>query len=244
MRDRDKQRSPDEPTLERASEPTVGHRSGQASGQASEQPDRRRILTLGGIGGAFALLPTALPMIGCGGDDAAKREAEAKKKKKSDEENDVKLLNEGILLEQGAVLVYKAAAGLPFIASDKTVLGVAGLFMSQHEEHRDSLAKWVTSLGGSPADAATAKAPDIPKAILDASLDDATRKIAVLKFARSLELAAANAYFQLIVQQLQTEFARRQAAEILPVEAQHVAIYDLVLGAEKPVGAALFSEQS
>ena len=210
------------------------------------QPDRRTLLTLGGLGGgALALLPAALPMVGgCKGDDAAERAAKDKAKKQADEENDVELLNKGILLEQGAILTYTAAAGLPFIASDKTVLSVAGLFMSQHEEHRDSLAKWVASLGGKPVDPATATAPDIPKEILDESLDGNTRKVAVLKFARSLEKAAADAYFQLIVQQLQTEFARRQAAEILPVEAQHVAVYDLVLKAEKPVGAALFSEQS
>lgn len=200
-------------------------------------------MLLGIGGGTIALLPAVLPLVGCG-DDAAEREAEKKAKKKADEANDVELLNKGILLEQGAILVYKAAAGLPFIASDKTVLGVAGLFMSQHEEHRDSLGKWVTSLGGVPVDPKTAEMPELPKAILDESLDAGARKVAVLKFARSLEKAAANAYFQLIVQQLQTEFARRQAAEILPVEAQHVAVYDLVLKAEKPVGAALFSEQS
>lgn len=208
--------------------------------------DRRALLGLGG--GVLALLPAALPIVGasagCGGGDAAKRAARDKARKKADEENDVELLNKGILLEQGAILVYKAAAGLPFIAADKTVLGVAGLFMSQHEEHRDSLGKWVTSLGGAPIDPDKAEMPAIPKEILDESADEGARKIAVLKFARSLEKAAADAYFQLIVQQLQTEFARRQAAEILPVEAQHVAIYDLVLQAEKPVGAALFSEQS
>lgn len=205
------------------------------------QPDRRTILTLGGLG-AGAL--TLVPGIGCSGDEAEKRAREAAAKKKADEENDVELLNKGILLEQGAILVYKAAAGLPFIAKDKTVLGVAGLFMSQHEVHRDSLGKWVKSLGGTPVDPSTAKMPDIPNEVLDKSLPEGERKIATLKFARSLEKLAADAYFQLVVQQLQTEFARRQAAEIMPVEAQHVAVYDLVLKAQKPVGAALFSEQS
>lgn len=232
MRDRDKLHSRVDGEPEERSQP-------------SAEPTRRTILTLGGIGGgALALAPAALPIAGCRGDGDAERAAKAKAKKKADEENDVELLNKGILLEQGAILVYKAAAGLPFIASDKTVLSVAGLFMSQHEEHRDSLIKWVTALGGAPIDPGKAEMPTIPKEVLDEALSADARKIATLKFARFLEKAAADAYFQLIVQQLQTEFARRQAAEILPVEAQHVAIYDLVLKAAKPVGAALFSEQS
>ncbi len=37
---------------------------------------------------------------------------------------DVTLINTGILLEQGAVLAYTAATGLPFITADKTVMAV------------------------------------------------------------------------------------------------------------------------
>lgn len=191
-------------------------------------------------GGALALLP----IVGCKGDEDEKRERDQKAKKKADEVRDVELFNRGILLEQGAINVYKAAAGLPFIANDEAVFSVAKLFMSQHEQHRDSLARWVNTLGGKAVDANTAKTPDIPTDITNEALDVGARKLAVLKFARSLEKAAADAYFKLVVQQLSTEFARRSAAEILPVEAQHVAIYDLVLKAQPPVSAALFSKQS
>ena len=212
---------------------------------ADNRLHRRTIFrhTLATSAGALALLP----IIGCkGGDDDSAKKAEeaAKAKKEADEKNDVELFNKGILLEQGAINVYKAAAGLPFIAEDKDVLAVAGLFMSQHEEHRDSLAKWIKTLGGTAVDPKTAKTPDIPADITNDALEPAARKLAVLKFARSLEKAAADAYFQLIAQQLQTEFGRRSAAEILPVEAQHVAIYDFVLKAQAPVNAALFSKQS
>lgn len=204
-----------------------------------DRMNRRMLMSLG----AGALV--AVPLIGCGrsGEEPAEQ-GTAQAKDGENEAHDVKLLNQGILLEQGAILAYTAAAGLPFIASDETVLGVAKLFMSQHEEHRDTLARWVQTLGGTPADPATAPRPEIPAVVTDESVEEAARKRAVLELARKLEKQAADAYFALVAQQLQTDFARRSAAEILPVEAQHVAIYDLVLQKAAPVNAALFSEQT
>lgn len=207
--------------------------------------DRRKLIGIG----AGALV--VAPLIGCsqsgeqtGTETTPAEPAQTGPSKAESEAHDVELLNQGILLEQTAILAYQAAAGLPFIASDEAVMGVAKLFMSQHEEHRDTLAKWVQQLNGTPADPKTAPAPEIPAAVLDESKSEDERKRAVLEFARGLEKAAADAYFQLVTQQLQTELARRSAAEILPVEAQHVAIYDLVLQKAAPVSAALFSEQS
>lgn len=210
--------------------------------------NRRKLIGIG----AGALV--VVPLIGCNRSQEtaaqadqtaqpAQPAADDSAKKAESEAHDVKLLNEGLLLEQTAILAYEAAAGLPFIASDAAVMAVATLFKSQHEEHRDTLAKWIGTLGGTPADPKTAAAPQIPAAVLDAAASDDDRKRAVLEFARGLEKAAADAYFQLVTQQLQTDFARRSAAEILPVEAQHVAVYDLVLQKEVPVTAALFSEQ-
>lgn len=176
------------------------------------------------------------------GDEQAEKEA-ATAAKRTAEARDVELLNAGILLEQTGILAYEAAAGLPFIREDATVLAVAKLFRSQHEEHRDTLAKLVATLGGTPADPASAPSPAVPAKVLDEEASPDERKIATLRFARSLERQAADTYFQLVVAQLQTDLARRSATEILPVEAQHVAVFDVVLGAEKPVNAAFFSEQ-
>lgn len=170
-------------------------------------------------------------------EDHADGEAEA-------EAADVELLNAGILLEQAAINVYTAAAGLEFIKSDAAVIKIAGQFMGHHQEHRDTLASFVEKFGGTPSDPETAKTPEIPAIILDESADVAARKRATLEFARKLERQAAETYHALIVQQLRTEAARRGAVEILPTESQHVAVYDLLLEAEAPVNAALFSEQS
>lgn len=210
--------------------------------------DRRKLIGIG----AGALI--VAPLIGCNqpGEQATpattqptgEQPAPTGPSKAESEAHDVKLLNEGILLEQTAILAYQAAAGLPFIASDAAVMGVAKLFLGQHEEHRARLAKWVEQLNGTPVDPATAPAPQIPPAVLDETKSEDERKRAVLEYARNLEMAAAEAYFALVTQQLQTDLARRAAAEILPVEAQHVAVYDLVLQKAAPVSAALFSEQT
>ncbi|WP_428261362.1 ferritin-like domain-containing protein [Haliangium sp.] len=205
----------------------------------TDRIDRRSLIHLG----AGALVLT--PLIGCKATAEDQEKApDPAAKKAEDEAHDVVLLNDGILLEQSAINAYLAAAGLPFIAANESVIGVAKLFLSQHEEHRDTLAKWVETLGGKPVDPSSAPTPDIPAAVTDDSLDEAARTKAVLELARRLEKQAASAYFQLVTQQLNTDYARRVAAEILPVEAQHVAIYDLVLGKAAPVSAALFSEQT
>ncbi|ACY18564.1 ferritin-like domain-containing protein [Haliangium ochraceum] len=213
----------------------------------TDRIERRRIL---GVGATALVL---LPFAGCKSEEqtpaaATPPEGEsgqaAASTKADDEAHDIELFNSGLLLEQTAILAYQAAAGLPFIASDPTIMEVAKLFMGQHEEHRDTLAKWIESLGGTPVDIATAPPPEIPPTILDEAVEEAERKRAVLELARGLEKGAADAYFQLVTQQLHTDSARRMAAEILPVEAQHVAVFDLVLQKAAPVNAALYSEQS
>lgn len=160
------------------------------------------------------------------------------------EAHDARLLNQGIALEQGAILVYQAAAGLDFLKEDQDVLRIAGLFRGQHEEHRDALAQWVRALGGAPVELAQLLAPPLPPLILDEAQPVAARRVALLEFARRLERQAADAYFHLIAAELKTDFARRSALEILPVEAQHVAVFDAALGRAMPVNAALFSSQT
>lgn len=200
------------------------------------EPPRRLFL-----GTAGSLL--ALPWLGGCGPAKEQTPAQAASTEETDEARDVALLNEGIALEQGAIQVYTAAAGLPFIEEDPQVMAVAKLFMGQHEEHRDALTRMVQQLGGTPIALEGVPTPKIPAAVLDAAASPSDRKLATLRFARALERQAADTYFQLIVQQLRTDATRRLATEILQVEAQHGAVYDLVLGADAPVGAAFFTEQ-
>jgi rubrerythrin len=161
-----------------------------------------------------------------------------------DKQADIKLISTAILLEEEAVKVYTAAAGLPFISSDPVVLSTAARFMEQHKDHSARLQALIKSLGAPPLDLSNVKVRDLPADITDASKDDATRKRATLKFARDFEMSAAQTYFQFVTAQLRTPAARKVAADIMPAEAQHVAIYDMVLGADKPSSAGFLSEQS
>jgi len=181
-----------------------------------------------------------------GGKDDGKgkgKKGKGKGEEESPEAKDVVFLNKGVLMEQSALMAYAAAAGLDFIKKDKAIMAVAGLFMSQHEAHRDALLAAIKELGGKAVDPKEAKAPEVPKDVLDEKAKKADRKIAVLKFARSRELDAASNYFTAATEVLLTAPARKLATNILPVEAQHVAVYDMVLGAEKPVNAALFTDE-
>lgn len=220
-------------------------------GMDSQHLHRRRFFALGSSGLLFLPVLAACDDGQQAGEGAAKPDADggsATGEEKDDEAAaqaaDVELLNKGILLEQAAINVYTAAAGLAFIKEDAAVIRIAGQFMGHHEEHRDTLISFVEQFGGTPSDPKSAKTPEIPALVLDESAEPAARKRATLEFARKLERQAAETYHALIVQQLQTEVAKRGAVEILPTESQHVAIYDLVLGVEAPVNAALFSEQS
>lgn len=159
-----------------------------------------------------------------------------------DEAADAERLLVAARLEEVAVRVYELAAGLPFIASDPAVLSTAGRFLGQHKEHRDLLLEAVRKLGGEP-DLGAVELPDMPATVVDESASDAARKVATLELARSLEMTAAHAYYQLVTSKLRTRTARRIAADIMPVEAAHVAIYDHLLG--KPAAPTSFlSEQA
>jgi rubrerythrin len=207
-------------------------------------PARRAFLTRAPAAAAGAALLAA----GCGAKDKDKDKAAAPaascEPTDADKQADAKLITAAILLEEEAVKVYTAAAGLPFIASDAVVLSTAARFMEQHKDHSTKLQALLKALGAPPADLNAVKVRDLPAAITDASLPDADRKRATLQFARDFEMSAAQTYFQFTTAQLRTPAARKLAADIMPAEAQHVAIYDMVLGAEKPSAAGFLSEQS
>ena len=203
--------------------------------------ERRRFLeklTLGGAAVAFtaaACEDRSEDVVRIADDDGAER--------KQSERADAQLLIVAAQLEEVAIRVYTIAAGLPFIKADAAVLGTAGRFMSHHQQHRDALLKGSRAMG-LPGDASQVKLPPIPAAILDAARPEADRKRAVLIFARDLELQAAKAYHEYVMRKLRTDYARRIAAEILPVEAQHVALYDFLIGATPPAPGAFFTEHT
>ena len=158
------------------------------------------------------------------------------------EKADAELFMKAARIEESAIKVYRTAATLPFIKSDAAVLSTAGRFMAQHAQHREQMVGAAKQFGSADLDPSNAPMPAIPAAVTDASLPEAQRKVAVLRLARKLEMEAAKAYYDYITRSLRTEFGRRLAGDILPVEAQHVALYDYLLQTT-PVPVAFFSEQ-
>ncbi len=170
-------------------------------------------------------------------DDGADQAADQAEK----EARDAGILIEAAGFEEQAIQVYTAAAGLAFVKADKLLITTAGRFMGQHEEHRDSLMRAARKLGlDKPL--GDIKPPPIPPNILDDALTVALRRGALLEFARDLEMQAATAYYDHVTQKLASRSAIRVVADILPVEAQHVAVYDLLLDVD-PAPTPFFSEQ-
>ncbi len=225
------------------------------SAETTNKTSRRSFLQRASVvaaGAALAAAATGVGVAGCdekakdttaagggggGGKDACGPTAEDKKA-------DAELITGAILLEEEAVKVYTAAAGLPFIASDAVVLTTAGRFMEHHKDHSKKLQALLKALDAPEADLSKVVMRALPADITDATKDDATRKTATLRFARDFEMSAAQTYFKFVTAQLRTPQARQVIADIMPAEAQHVAIYDMVLGAEKPSSRGFLSEQS
>lgn len=166
------------------------------------------------------------------GDDAATQKADAER------------VRDAARLEETAIRVYRAAAELPFVAANPDVLATAARFMGHHEEHRERLAALVTQLGAEPVSFDGIELPPLPDAIADQSRPDAERLSAVLRFARDFELSAAQTYYRLVTAELGTTAARQAIADIMPVEAQHVAVYDALLEGQTPAPTAFLAEQA
>ncbi len=129
---------------------------------------------------------------------------------------DVDMMNAAIALEQQAQFAYKAAAGTKLLSAD--VLAVATKIASQHAEHEKAFAAEVTKQGGTPV-----KAKDTYD--LPALADQA----AILKYALGLEMAAANAYFD-IVQKATVINTKTIAGSIMNDETTHVVTLASALG--------------
>lgn len=193
----------------------------------------------------FLNLALVVPVlaVGCRSQKDAALPTTATDGKAESERNDAELFVQAARLEESAIKTYKIAAALPFIKSDTAVVTIAGRFMAQHAQHRDAMVQAARQFGAGTVDPSTAPMPPIPKDVLNAALSEAQRKVSVIRFARSLEMQAAKAYFEYITRKLRTEFGRKTAADILPVEAQHVAVYDALLQGVIPAPTSFFSEQ-
>jgi rubrerythrin len=134
--------------------------------------------------------------------------------------NDIKVLNNGLYYEHQAIWAYQFAAG-KLSSSDvgKAVLAVASSNLTDHQAHRNFLAKAIRSLGGKPV--AAEKSYDLSSYLKkgEGALDS---DVNIAKLALALEVDAAIAYtFE--AAKLKTPALITAGASIGTAEAAHAA---------------------
>ncbi len=129
---------------------------------------------------------------------------------------DVDLLNAAIALEQQAIWTYGAAAKTNLLTPD--VLAVALKIVGQHQDHEKAWTTEVTKLSGTP-----------PKAKDSYDLPPLKTQEDILKYALSLEILAANTYFD-VLQKLTSKTLKSISASIMNDETTHVVVLSSALG--------------
>lgn len=129
---------------------------------------------------------------------------------------DVDLMNAAIALEQQAQWTYGAAAKTGILKPE--VVTVATKIIGQHADHEKAWTTEVTKLGGTA-----------PKAKDKYDLPDLKTQEDILKYALSLEVLAANTYFD-VLQKLTTKTLKTIAVSIMGDEAQHAVVLSSALG--------------
>ncbi|WP_449470162.1 ferritin-like domain-containing protein [Sphingobium chungangianum] len=178
--------------------------------------DRRRFLTSGAV-----VLGIGATGLVSGGARAAVGEA-----------NDLGVLQTALALEHEGIAAYQIA-GKSGLLSPGT-LQVASTFMAHHQEHRDSLAKLVTQLGGDPVEPKTDA-----QYIADLNLGTLKSESDVVALATTLERGAASAYIGQITSLKDPKIAKLFAS-LSADEAVHWATLNNAAGTPIPTAAYLF----
>jgi rubrerythrin len=123
--------------------------------------------------------------------------------------DDVEILNNALYYEHQAIWAYEVAAGkLSNSDVGNTVKAIALKNQADHKAHRDTLAKVIESLGGTPVEAE--ESYDI-SSYLDRGEGNLDSDVNIAKLALALEIDAAIAYTQ--------EIAKLQTPELITAGA-------------------------
>lgn len=136
--------------------------------------------------------------------------------------SDVQILQTQQSLENLAIFTYGVALTLPFIggrSANPVVKAFVQTTRKQHQQHDDAFGKVIKSLGGKPQNASD---PVLLKVVGKAK-PTLTSATAVVKLAIELEQGAAQTYVR-DTSLFTHSVARNLTAEIMGVEAQHVAV--------------------
>ncbi|HEY9553278.1 ferritin-like domain-containing protein [Allosphingosinicella sp.] len=146
--------------------------------------------------------------------------------------DDLGVLQTSLALEHEGIAAYQIAGKSGLLSPD--TLKVALTFMGHHQEHRDSLAKLVTQLGGHPIEPKT-DAQYIAELKLGALKSEGD----VVALAATLERGAASAYIGQITSLKDPKIAKLFAS-LSADEAVHWATLNNAAGTPIPAAAYLF----
>jgi ferritin-like protein len=188
--------------------------------------DRRHFIKAGMITGAAS----AFAMMAANGIAFGKHHDKDKDKDKGMKGGggggDVAILNTALGLEYQAIWAYKTAAGTGLLSEG--VLGVAKLFLSQHQEHAGLEEGAIKQMGGTPV---------MAKEKYDLDLSGIKSEKDVLAFALGLEQQAAATYLS-VTKNFMSKDLIPIVAGIGANEAQHAALLRQALG-QNPVPKAV-----
>lgn len=170
---------------------------------------RRNLLLNGAIASAGVVGAIGLQAILPNSSDAASA---------SDQANDIAILNNALYYEHQAIWAYNFAAGkLTNTEVGKAVLEIALRNQADHKQHRDLLARAVSSLGGKPV---AAEASYDVSAYLKNGEGNLDSDVNIAKLALALETDAAIAYTQEVAK-LKTPNLITAGASIGSAESAH-----------------------
>lgn len=146
--------------------------------------------------------------------------------------NDLGVIQTALALEHEGIAAYQIAGKSGLLSTG--TLKVALNFMGHHQQHRDSLAKLVTQLGGRPVEPKTDA-----QYIADLKLETLKSEGDVVALAATLERGAASAYIGQIASLKDLEIAKLFAS-ISADEAVHWTTLNNASGEPIPTTAYLF----
>jgi rubrerythrin len=181
-----------------------------------------------GIGGRRRFLGSGALMLGIGATSWMTNGATAA----AVQSDDLGVLQTALALEHEGIAAYRIA-GKSGLLSPAT-LKVALTFMGHHQQHRDSLAKLATQLGGQPVEPKTDA-----QYISDLKLGALKSEGDVVALATTLERGAASAYIGQI-SSLRDPRIARLFASLSADEAVHWTTLNNAAGTPIPASAYLF----
>ncbi|HZN13320.1 MAG TPA: ferritin-like domain-containing protein [Acidimicrobiales bacterium] len=197
------------------------------------RPTRRGFL----IGAGAAL--GAVALAACGGDDKKKAVSGGT----SNLSGDLAVAALAAGLENLAVATYQAGLDAATAGKLGAVPGAVATFAkTAQSHHRDHAAAWNGILTSAGKAKVTGVDLTVKSAVVDPGFANVKNVVDLAKFALGLEDVAAATYLNGIQNALTSKGAIQTAISIQPVEMQHSAILNFVLGQE-PVPAAFATTQ-